>query len=292
MSDLTTYAYHIGCILKVLVYIEDHLDIELSLEKMAKIAHISPYYFHRLFRAYMGETLAEYIKRLRLQRAMERLQYSNIPITDIALDLGYESPSAFTKVFQQLLGQSPRQYRKLMQPRVKAIIKQTIPHNKEKIMLKPEYVNRKEESILFIRRVGDYKDTPTQAFQMLVQFLQDSAISSEKILTYYSVGLDDPQIVERSKCRFDACVALKEEVAPKGEVGQKTLPKGRFAVFTHRGPYSELESAFDTIFRLWYPTSQEHLADAAPFCEHIRAWDCSIPNQERITKLYIPLLNK
>ena len=107
MSDLTTYAYHMGRILKVLVYIESHLDEELSLEKMAKIASISPFYFHRLFRGLVGEPLAEHVKRLRLQRAAERLQYSDTAITDIALDLGYESPSAFTKVFNQVMGKSP-----------------------------------------------------------------------------------------------------------------------------------------------------------------------------------------
>lgn len=67
MTDLTTYAYHIACILKVLVYIESHLDEELSLEKMSKIANISPFYFHRLFRAYVGEPLAGHVKRLRLR---------------------------------------------------------------------------------------------------------------------------------------------------------------------------------------------------------------------------------
>ncbi len=288
MDDLTTYAYHIGRILKVLVYIEEHLDEELPLEKMAKIASISPFYFHRLFHAYMGETLAEYVKRLRLQRAKERLQYSDSPITEIALDLGYENPSAFTKVFQQILGQSPRQYRKMMQPLMQSIMRRTTPNANEKAMLKPEYINRKAETILFVRKVGDYKETPTIAFQVLVQFLEDKKITKEKINAYYCMGLDDPHTVERSKCRFDACVALKEATCPQGEVGQRSIPGGRCAVFTHRGPYSEIERALEDIFRLWYPTAQEELADASQFCELLNPWD-AIPDEERITKIYIPL---
>ncbi|HEX4839159.1 MAG TPA: helix-turn-helix domain-containing protein [Rhabdochlamydiaceae bacterium] len=291
MSDLTTYAYHMGRILKVLVYIESHLDEELSLEKMAKIAIISPFYFHRLFRAYMGETLAEYIKRIRLQHAAERLQYFDIAITDIALDLGYGTPSAFTKVFKQVMGKSPRQYRKVMQPLIQAIMKRTIPDSKEKAMLKPAYIIRKEETILFVRRVGDYEETPSIAFHILIEFLQSEKIPKEKIKAYYSIALDDPQIVERPKCRFDACAALLDNVPPKGEVGQKILQGGRFAVFIHRGPYIELEKAFDEIFRFWYPTSQEQLADAISFCEHINAWDPTIPDNERLTKIYIPLAN-
>lgn len=280
MSELTTYAHHMGCILKVLVYIEDHLDEELQLEKMAKIASISPFYFHRLFHAYMGETLADYVKRLRLQRAQERLQYSDAPITDIALDLGYESPSAFTKVFQQVIGQSPREYRKVMQPVIQAIMKRTIPN--ENPMLKPEYVTRTPETVLFVRRVGDYNDTPTLAFDILCQFLK-----GKEVKAYYSIGLDDPKIVERNKCRFDACAALKEKILPQGEVGQKTLPGGRFAVFIHKGPTSEIEKAFESIFRHWYPTSEKELGEEPPFCEHIGDW--TIPDADRITKLYIPL---
>lgn len=289
MSELTTYAHHMGRILKVLVYIESHLDEELSLEKMAKIASISPFYFHRLFHAYMEETLAEHVKRLRLVRARERLQYSSTPITEIALDLGYETPSAFTKVFQQVMGQSPREYRKVMQPLIQAIMKRTIPTNKEKTMLQPEYVNRKEETVLFVRRVGDYQETPSLAFQVLCQFLQDKKVSQDKIKAYYTMGLDDPHIVERQKCRFDVCVALNDPISPVGEVGQKTLPGGRYAVFIHRGPYSEIEKAFDAIFRHWYPTSKEQLSDDSPFCEPLDADNPDLSDLERITKLYIPL---
>ena len=90
MNDTSTH--HIGRILKVLVYIEEHLDEEMTLEKMAEIAAISPFYFHRLFHAYIGETANDYIKKLRLQKAEERLRYSDETITKIALEVGYESP--------------------------------------------------------------------------------------------------------------------------------------------------------------------------------------------------------
>lgn len=285
MSELTTYAHHMGCILKVLVYIESHLDEELSLEKMAKMACISPFYFHRLFHAYIGETLAEHVKRLRLIRAQERLQYSSTPITEIALDLGYESPSSFAKVFQQVMGQSPREYRKAMQPLIQAIMERTLRPSKD--MLQVEYIFRKPETVLFVRRVGDYLKTPWAAFEALCQFLERKLITEENIKAYYSMGLDDPHIVKRSQCRFDVCVALKSGIPPEGEIGQKILPGGRFAVFIHRGPYSKIEEAFESIFRFWYPTSKVELSDESPFCEPLNV--NAPPCMEKITKLYIPL---
>lgn len=286
MSDLSTYAFHMGCILKVLVYIEERCDEPMNLEKMAEIACISPYYFHRLFRAYMGETLADYIKRLRLQVAEERLRYTDDPITEIALDAGYETPSAFTKVFNQVMGQSPREYRKIMQPLFQAIINRMGPG--QHTQLKPEYVTREKEKVLFVRRVGDYRETPWQAFAALDEFLEKEGKKS-KVKGYYSFALDNPQVVERHKCRFDACVALSDDSSPKGEVGQRTLPGGRFAVFTHRGPYTELEETFIKIFIYWYPTVKATLADADPFCKYINVADPTIPDSDRETKCYIPL---
>lgn len=287
MADLANYASHIGQILKTLVYIEDHLDEELTLEKLALKSRISPYYFHRLFRAYLGVTVADYIKQLRLQRAQEMLQYTDIPITDIAFNFGYESPAAFTKMFHQLIGKSPRKYRQIMQPLLQQIIKRTLP--KTNTELKPEYVHRIEEAVLFVRRTGDYNETPKLAFDALLKLLEEKAISDHR-LTYYSIALDNPHIVERSKCRFDAAVTLLPAFTPKGEMGQRTLPGGKFAVFTHKGPTSDLELVFSEIFRLWYPTSKDRLRDAPAFCEHTTMKNGIKTQETPTTKIYIPLL--
>src|SRR5262245_13506435 len=133
--------FHIKGILKVLVYIEAHLDEPICLENMAKVAKISPYYFHRLFRAYVGETVADFTKRIRLQRAAERLQYSKSPITHIALDTGYETPSSFCKAFTQKMQASPRQYRKKMQPAIQTSTESALAF---------EHVTRKSEEVLFV----------------------------------------------------------------------------------------------------------------------------------------------
>ncbi len=275
-------AHHIAALLRVLVYIEEHLAQPLQLQELAKIAHISPFYFHRLFQAYVGKTLAEYVKDLRLQRAQEKLQYSDKSITDIALDVGYETPSSFAKVFNQVMGKSPRQYRKVMQPILEDMISRTTPTKEQKAMLRPKYVTRKELPVLFVRRVGDYAVTPPLAYEALERFLEDEHVKKEDIISIYSMGLDDPHIVERSKCRFDVCVALKCPLKPKGEVGQKILHGGRFALFIHHGPYTEIENSFKAIFRCWYPTSSQELADIPPICE--------MTDQKGVTKLYIPIL--
>jgi AraC family transcriptional regulator len=292
MRDLSTYAYHMSCILRVLIYIEEHLNETLELEELAKIARISPYYFHRLFRVYLNETVADYVKRLRLQRAAQHLQYSKSSITDIALEIGYETPSSFTKVFNQVMGQSPSQYRKAMQPLLKAIMERTKSSQEEKSMLEPQYINREDEEILFTRQTGDYNKTPDTAFSILKQFLAEKGIDLPHLKAFYGIALDDQHIVERTMCRFDACVSLKSTINGEGEVGKKTLRGGHFAVFTHhgKGTPDEIEATLDNILRVWYPSLQEEsLGDSAPFFEFVHCLDKNTPEDQRQTNIYIPL---
>jgi len=86
---------------RVMHYIQAHLDQPLRLNRLADIGHFSPYHFHRIFSAYVGETVAEYIRRLRLARAVRELIGTNLTITDIALQAGYETHSAFSKALRQ-----------------------------------------------------------------------------------------------------------------------------------------------------------------------------------------------
>lgn len=292
MTELSTYAYHMSCILRVLVYIEEHLNETLELEELAKIARISPYYFHRLFRVYLNETLADYIKRLRLQRAAQHLRYSSFSITDIALSIGYETPSSFAKVFNQVMGQSPRQYRKTMQSVLKAIMERTQSSQQEKMALKPKYAHREDEEILFTRQTGDYNETPDKAFVILKQFLAEKKIDLPNVKAFYGIALDDPHIVERGLCRFDACVSLKSTVLGEGDVGRKVLRGGRYAVFTHygKGTPDEIEDTLDSILRIWYPSlREESLGDSAPFFEFVHCLDKTVSEDERQTNIYIPL---
>lgn len=292
MQDLSTYAYHMSCILRVLIYIEEHLNEALELEELAKIARISPYYFHRLFRVYLNETVADYVKRLRLQRAAQHLQYTNTPITDIALEMGYETPSSFTKVFNQVMGQSPSKYRKTMQPLLKAIMERTRSSDEEKTVLQPKYINREDEEILFTRQTGDYHETPEKAFSILKQFIAENGLDLSHLKAFYGIALDDQHIVERKMCRFDACVSLKSSIPAKGEVGKKILRKGLYAEFTYygKGTPDELEATLDNILRVWYPSLQEKsLGDSAPFFEFVHCLDKNTPEDQRQTNIYIPL---
>ncbi|QUL58019.1 helix-turn-helix transcriptional regulator [Paenibacillus tritici] len=96
---------------KSIEYIEQHLEEELDLEKVAKAAGLSKFHFHRIFRKYVNKNVHEYIRTRRLSQAANLLLYSEVRILDIALQFGFESQEAFTRAFKEIYALPPAQYR-------------------------------------------------------------------------------------------------------------------------------------------------------------------------------------
>lgn len=97
-------------------YISEHLAEEITLTNLAKTAHFSPWYAHRLFKELTGIPPAEYIRKLRLSEAAKRLKIEKCLVTDIAMELGFESIDGFTRSFAREFGMTPSKYRLLPAP--------------------------------------------------------------------------------------------------------------------------------------------------------------------------------
>ena len=106
-------------------YITEHLEDELDLNRLAQMSNLSPYHFHRIVKAFLGEPLGAYIGRLRVEKAARSLRYTDLPVQEIAFSVGYDSPSSLTKVFNQYYGISPTEFR----------------NNKNFIIMKPATIN-------------------------------------------------------------------------------------------------------------------------------------------------------
>jgi AraC family transcriptional regulator len=87
-------------LIRVFVHIQRHLDGPLALDDLAGLAGFSPFHFHRVFRGMTGESVQAHIRRLRLERAAQRLKHGGRSILEIALDAGYDSHEAFTRAFK------------------------------------------------------------------------------------------------------------------------------------------------------------------------------------------------
>lgn len=94
----------------VLKYIESHYKDELSLQEIAGLANVSPQYFSRLFREKMGMTYVDYLTKIRINKAVELLKYSNKTVQEIGYEVGYRDPNYFSRVFKKTTGVSPKEY--------------------------------------------------------------------------------------------------------------------------------------------------------------------------------------
>jgi AraC family transcriptional regulator len=92
-------------------YVHAHFGSNLTLAQVARAAGVHPVYLGQAFRQEFGETLGEYLNRIRVRAAAECLANSDLPLSTIALDLGFYDQSHFTRIFRQLTGATPGMFR-------------------------------------------------------------------------------------------------------------------------------------------------------------------------------------
>jgi AraC-like DNA-binding protein len=83
----------------------------LDVRSVAAVAHISEAHFSRSFRAVFGETPHRYLQRRRVERSMFLLRETDRSVTDICLDVGFNSLGTFSRTFREIVGETPSRYR-------------------------------------------------------------------------------------------------------------------------------------------------------------------------------------
>ncbi|MEO5757804.1 MAG: AraC family transcriptional regulator, partial [Mesorhizobium sp.] len=112
MNGDTAWAVYETRLRRVSAHIHDHLDEDLDMDRLADIACLSSYHWHRIYRAIYGETLAATVKRLRLHRAAGEIVETNLSVSDIAKRSGYPNVQSFNRIFRSVYGMPPARYRK------------------------------------------------------------------------------------------------------------------------------------------------------------------------------------
>ncbi|MCD6166524.1 helix-turn-helix domain-containing protein [bacterium] len=96
-------------------FMEINFNERLTLSEIAEVAKYHPVYFERLFKKFMGCSPIEYLLEVRISKAKEFLEHSDLNISEIATEVGFESVQYFSLAFKKLVGISPRHYRRLIQ---------------------------------------------------------------------------------------------------------------------------------------------------------------------------------
>lgn len=269
--------------------IGQNLDEELSLETLCEIACFSKFHFHRLFTAHTGLSLQQYIRWLRLKRAAHQLLIDKqAKILTIAMDAGFESHEAFSRVFKQVCGVTPKQFRAdgswgfWDKP----------PYTMCKRRIEPVNVAI-EEKLSRRLAVVEHRGDPNYVAQS-VNKLIDWAKAQPVILKpspgdSFGFGYDDPNNTVPEDLRFDLALTVPESLTlDDKDITERHLPAGRYAVATHKGSRNNLGDTIYPILREWLPSSGETLADfPCLFCYH--NFDYEVAETELITEVWLLL---
>lgn len=272
MSD--TYLQRVN---RAIDHILGHLGEPLRLDDLAAVACFSPCHFHRIFRSLVGETVNEFVTRLRLERALRMLAHDRrADLTRIAHACGFGSSSNFSRVFKQRYGVPPSRFdlqahrdrRRAEMPSGLEAPDATARLERLPAGANPDgfEVTLRElpaRSVAYIRVPDAYQPGGvTAAAERLVTWAAARGLADGQWLGYM---WDDPEIVAREDCRYDVGVEVPSEMAPGEEVCRFDFPAMRVAEVDIRGGIDLEMRALDWLFATWLPSSGYVPADLPSF---------------------------
>jgi AraC family transcriptional regulator len=266
LPNLANFDY-VGRVNRAVDYITAHLDEPLQLEEVARAACFSPYHFHRIFRALMGETLAAFVKRVRLERAVYLLSHrTGTRLTDVALACGFSSSSDFSRAFRGYYGVAPSKFdvesfrrtrREAMQDSL------TPPGERHRLARLPTGTNPDgfrvtlrnlpARRVAYIRVHHPYEgDHVPHAAARLLAWAEARDLAGGQWLGYQ---WDDPEIVPLDRCRYDIGVEVPCNTEGEDGVSITTFAATLIAEVEIAGSVALELRALDWLYLTWLPRS-------------------------------------
>jgi AraC family transcriptional regulator len=283
MTDLSHRARYEARLNRGLDHIYDHLDEPLDIDRLAEIARLSPYHWHRIYQAMHGETVATTVRRLRLHRAAGYLANGSMPIADIAERSGYSSLQSFSRTFRAVFGMPPAQYRK---QGTHSRFRPAQSGGDEMAMHEVVIRDVPEMQVLTVDHVGSYMQIG-KAFDALVGWLAARNLLSPG-MRMVGIFYDDPGIVAEAELRSKAGVILPRAVEVAAPVAVTQVRGGQYAVLRHKGPYADMAAAYQWLYGEWLVKSGREAADAPAFEEYLNNPKDTAPS-ELLTEICLPL---
>ena len=236
----------------VIRHLEQHYREPLDLTALADMAALSPYHFHRIYKAVVGETPATTVRRLRLENIARQLFYdANANITALALEHGYASSQALAKAFRAHFGITASELRACrdLASYIATLQNSKIGHllHKTGHAARPAQgdtvavINPQEQTmtsdmqtttlapctVAYIRVTGEYGKNYEPATNRLYQWAGAHGLADGECLYIY---LDSPEITPADKCRTDICLTVPEDAPTADDIEKQRLPGGSYAV--------------------------------------------------------------
>ena len=252
-------------------YVVRNLDRDVKLEQVAEAAGFSPFHFHRVFRSLLGETLNEFVKRLRLERAVYWMAHSpSLSLTEISLRCGFSSSSDFSRSFKSRYGISPsafqvdsfreskrQEFEAAMASRENGPKFTGLPAGENPDGFQVSIRELPARTVAYVRALDPYRTTAVlDSCQELLRWAEQRNLADGQWLGYM---WEDPEIVAVQHCRYDVAVVVdpsRFDRLPEGVVGRWDFPPLRVAEVTLRGDIHLEMRAWDWLFKTWLPNSK------------------------------------
>lgn len=261
-----------------------------ELARLAEAAHLSPFHFHRIYRALSGETVGQTVARLRLLRALQLLAEPDERVTETALAVGYETPQAFARAFRQAFNATPselRGQRARLQEAMQRLRHPATRDEEGESVLMVEVVSVEPFRVVATRYAGGHRDLD-QAYGRLFEWAADHALL-ERMAGIYGVPHDGLPDAVPGEGIFDCALAFDgAEVATDGYTFALQLGGGLWARWRHVGSYDHLGVLTDRFIAHWLPDSGYRLRDASPF-RHFLDDPEDVPEAVLRADIYLPV---
>lgn len=280
---------YLGRIERVVDHIYAHYGDELTIDDLADIAAFSRFHFHRVFSGIIGETVSDFLKRVRLQQAASRLtEHPGESITDVALAVGFSSPSVFARAFRSRFGVTASVWRNLDGSKRRLLAESnacTVHRTADPVIGTPGKAQAGTErydpsmqtlstrsdtmkrlsykvavsalpdrTVAYARHVGAF-NTIGEAFGRLSRWAGPRGLFQAPGALSLAVYHDSPETTPEQKLRSSACVTVAPGTEVSGDINIMTIPGGMFAVARFEILPSQFGEAWDALMGEWFPSS-------------------------------------
>ena len=288
---------------KVFDFIDTHLDENLSLEVIASVASFSPFYFHRIFRFIIGESLHQYISRRRLEKAALDLLHKNSSATQLAYTYGFSDISSFSKAFKKHFLCSPTTFKK-QNPHRHHKINQVESKNGQVYPTLENYICRLKnlKNWITMNAKIEVKELPSlnvayttcigaqhlgTTFNRLIEWAGPKGLMNPdaKLMTVY---YDSFKVTPADKVRMSACIVLDHPIVIDNDsIGEMIIEGGKYIVGSFVIGVEEFEKSWTGLF-LWMNENGYTKADKEPFEMYHNNFN-EHPERKAIVDFYIPV---
>ncbi len=285
-------------------HIDSHLDLELSLASVANIALYSPYHFHRVFKAVLGETLNSYINRRRIEKiASILLHQKEVSITELSLQFGFSSNSSLTRAFKKFYSVSPSQFRKQSPGKFSKICQVESKNGQEHSVFEKYICNSTNHlkwitmnATIEIKEIEDLHFASithigingiAHAFESILKWARPKGYLENLEMKMARIFHDSFKITAPDKVRMSIGMLINEPFKTTAEIHKTQIDKGRYICSHQEITPNDFEQSWSALF-IWMNENGYKKAVGNPF-EIYQNDFREHPENKCIVDMYIPI---